>query len=65
MRKPVNCCFVLYMYNAKNLPVSDCGLRRLCFEGSDISVTQTKVSLQTTDLATQIFKIKGEYECVV
>ena len=29
------------------------------FEGSGILVTQTKASLQTTDIATQLFKIKG------
>ena len=35
------------------------------FEGSGILVTQAKVSLQTTSLATQILKIKNRYECLV
>ena len=34
------------------------------FEGSGILVTQAKVSLQTTGLGTQLFKIKDQYECL-
>ena len=35
------------------------------FEGSGILVTQAKVSLQTTGLATQLLKIKHQCECRV
>ena len=35
------------------------------FEESGILVTQTKVSLQSTDFATQLLKIKDQYECLV
>ena len=35
------------------------------FEGSGILVTQVKVSLQTTGLATQLLQIKDQYECLV
>ena len=34
------------------------------FEGSGILATQAKVSLQTTGLGTQLFKIKDQYECL-
>ena len=33
--------------------------------GSAILVTQTKVNLQITGIATQLFKIKDEYVCLV
>ena len=35
------------------------------FDGSGVSVTQAKVSLQTTGLASQLLKIKDQYECLV
>jgi len=35
------------------------------FEGSGVSLTQAKVSLQTTCLAGQLLKIKDQYECLV
>ena len=35
------------------------------FEGSGTLVTQAKVSLQTTGLATKLLKIKDQYECLV
>ena len=35
------------------------------FKASVIFVTQAKFSLQTTDLATQLLKIKDQYECRV
>ena len=35
------------------------------FEGSDILITQTKVSLQTAGLAMQLLKIKDQYKCLV
>ena len=35
------------------------------FEESGILVTQTKASLQTTDIATQLLKVKDQYECLV
>ena len=35
------------------------------FEGSGILVAQAKVSLQTTDLATQLLKIIDQYKCLV
>ena len=35
------------------------------FEGSGILVNHVKVSLQTTGLATKLFKIKDYYECQV
>ena len=36
-----------------------------CFEESNILVTQAKVNLQTTGLATQLLKIKDQYEILV
>ena len=33
------------------------------FKGSGVIVTQAKVSLQTTDLPTQLLKIKEQYKC--
>ena len=51
------------LYHAKNLHQVKVIVER--FEGSGISVTQTKVSLPTTDLATQLFKIKDQYKCLV
>jgi len=35
------------------------------FEGSGVLVTQAKVSLQTTGLASQLPKIKDQYECLI
>ena len=35
------------------------------FEGSGILVIQAKVSLQSTSIATQLLKIKDQYECLV
>ena len=35
------------------------------FQGSGILVTQAKVSLHTAGLATQLLKIKHQYECLV
>ena len=35
------------------------------FEGSGISITQAKISLQATGLVTQFLKIKGKYKCVI
>ena len=35
------------------------------FEGSGILVTQARVSLLTTGLATQLLKIKNQYECLI
>ena len=35
------------------------------FEGSSILVTQAKDSLQPTDVATQLLKIKDKYRCLV
>ena len=35
------------------------------FEGSGIFVTQPKISLQTTGIATQLLKIKDQYEYLV
>ena len=36
-----------------------------CFEESNILVTQAKVNLQTAGLATQLLKIKDQYEILV
>jgi len=51
------------LYYARNLPevksiVESC-------EGSGVLVTQAKNSLQTPNLATQLLKIKDQYECLV
>ena len=35
------------------------------FEGSDMLETQAKVRLQTIGLATQLLKIKDQYECLI
>ena len=35
------------------------------FVGPGILVTQTKVSLQKSGLASQLFKIKDQYECLL
>jgi len=50
------------LYYAKNL--SEVNAIVESFEGSGVSVTQTKVSLQTTGLAGQLLKIKDQYECL-
>ena len=47
------------IYYAKNSPEVK------GFEGYCILVTQAKVSLQTTGLATQLLKLQYQYECVV
>ena len=51
------------LYYAKNLPEVKAIVER--FEGSGVLVTQAKVSLQTTGLASQLIKIKDQYECLV
>jgi len=48
------------LYYARNLPEVKSG-----FEGSGVLVTQAKNSLQTPSLATQLLKIKDQYECLV
>ena len=35
------------------------------FEGSGVLITQAKGSFETPGLATQLFKIKAQYECLV
>jgi len=51
------------LYHAKNL--SEVKVIVDSFEGSGVSLTQTKVSSQTTGLAGQLLKIKDQYECNV
>ena len=51
------------MYYAKNLPEVKAIVES--FVGCGILVTQAKVSLQQTDLAGQLLKIKDQYECPV
>ena len=51
------------MYYAKNLPEVKAIVES--FVGSGILVTQAKVSLQQTDLAGQLLKIKEQYEYLV
>ena len=51
------------LYSAKKLHEVKAIVRS--FEGSGILVTQAKVSLQTTGLATQLLKIKDQYKCPV
>ena len=51
------------LYYAKNLPEVKAIVES--FVGSGISVTQAKVSLQKSNLAGQLLKIKDQYECLV
>ena len=51
------------LYYAKNLPEVKANVES--FVGYAILVTQVKVSLQKSDLAGQLLKIKDQYECVV
>ena len=51
------------LYYAKNLPKVKAIVKSL--EGCGVLVTQAKVNLQTTCLATQLLKIKDQFECVV
>ena len=48
---------------AKNLPEVKAIVKN--FEGFGILVTLTKVSFETTGLATRLLKIKDQYECLV
>ena len=59
MRKVVNSCF----FYAKNLREVKAIVES--FKGYGILVTQAKVNLPTTGLATRIFKIKDQYKCLV
>ena len=51
------------LYYAKKLPEVKAILES--FVGSAILVTQAKVSLQKSSLASQLLKIKDQYECLV
>jgi len=51
------------LYYARNLPEVKSIVES--FEGSGVLVTQAKNSLQTSSLATQLLKIKDQYECLV
>ena len=51
------------LYHANNLPKVKEIVKSV--EGSDILVVEAKVNLQTADLATQLFKFKDQYECLV
>jgi len=51
------------LYYARNLPEVKSIVES--FEGSGVLVTQAKNSLQTPSLATQLLKIKDQYECLV
>ena len=51
------------LYYAKNLPKVKVVVES--FVGSGILVTQAKVSLQISNIAGQLLKIKDQYECVV
>ena len=51
------------MYYAKNLPEVKAIVES--FVGSEILVTQAKVSLQKSGLTGQLLKIKDQYECLV
>ena len=51
------------LHYAKNLPEVTAIMET--FKGFGILVTQAKVSLRTTGLATQLLKIKYQYECLV
>ena len=63
------CCYKMWkqvnaaLYYAKNLPQVKEIVERLKRFG--IFVTLAKVSLQTNSLATQLLKIKDQYECLV
>ena len=50
------------LYYAKNLPEVKAIMES--FVGSGILVTQAKVSLQKSDLAGRLLKIKDQYECL-
>ena len=50
------------LYHATNLAEVKAIVERS--EGSGILITQPKASLQTTGLATQLLKIKDQYECL-
>ena len=51
------------LYYANNLPEVKAIVESLKVSG--ILVTEAKVSLQATDMATQLFKVKDQYECVI
>ena len=51
------------LYYTKNLPEMKALVES--FKGSDILVTQARVSLQKIDLATQLLKIKNQYDYLV
>jgi len=51
------------LYYARNLPEVKSIVES--FEGSGVLVTQAKNSLQIPSLATQLLKIKDQYECLV
>jgi len=51
------------LYYARNLPEVKSIVES--FEGSGVLVTQAKNSLQRPSLATQLLKIKDQYECLV
>ena len=51
------------LYYANNLPEVKAIVES--FEGSGVLVTQAKGNLQTPGLATQLLKIKDQYECLV
>ena len=60
MGKLVKCYLTNY---AKNLPEVKAIVKS--FEGSDALAILAQVSLQTTGLATQLVKIRDQYECLV
>ena len=55
--------FIAALYYAKNLPEVKAIVES--FVGSGILVTQAKVSLQKSGLASQLLNIKDQYECLV
>ena len=55
----IKCCLVL----RKNLPEVKAIVES--FVGSEISVTQAKISLHKSGLAGQLLKIKNQYECLL
>ena len=56
-------CLNTALYHAKNLPEVKAIVESV--EGPGILVTQAEISLQATDLATQLLKIKDQYKCLV